>query len=326
MRVVARGLVYGLALLALVIAAGWLFLPREPVDDVVDFDPAGLPDDLDAYLAASEAGVDELVPGAEKRIVWADGAGERTEDVVVYLHGFSASAEEIRPVPDRVAGALGANLLFWRLSGHGRDGAAMAEPSAGDWIEDTAEALAVADRLGDRVTVISTSTGGTLSAIAAVHPALAGQIDRLVFVSPNFAIANPAARLVAWPGARLWAPVLAGADRQFTPVNAAHERFWTTSYPTVATVPLGALLRYTDTLDFSQAGQPALFVFSDEDRVVSPNATRRVAAAWGGPVSLAPQTVGPGDDPYAHVIAGDILSPGMTDGVVATILDWMAGL
>jgi len=314
----------GLAALIVLAVALYVVLPREHVDLAIDFDPAGIADDLDAHLASHEGAFDDIVPGTEKRIVWAGAAGAETPEVVLYLHGFSATSEEIRPVPDRVAEALGANLLFWRLPGHGRGGAAMAEPSAGDWIGSTAHALAVADRLGDRVTVISTSTGGTLAALAAVHPAMADMIDRIVFVSPNFEIANPAARVLTWSGARLWAPFVAGAERSFTPLNPEQERFWTTRYPTVAAIPLGALVAVTRDSDFGAATQPALFIFSDADRVVSASATREVAAREGGAVTLAPIEPGPGDDPFAHVLAGDIVSPGLTEPVVARILDWIA--
>jgi len=126
--------------------------------------------ELDGWLAAREAAVPDLRPDAARRIVWADAAGARTDWAVVYLHGFSASGEEIRPVPDAVAAALGANLFFARLSGHGRDGAAMAEASVADWMADTAEALAIGRALGERVLVIGTSTGAAL-ATAAAHDA-----------------------------------------------------------------------------------------------------------------------------------------------------------
>jgi hypothetical protein len=33
--------------------------------------------------------------------------------------------------------------------------------------------------------------------------------------------------------------------------------------------------------------------------------------------------LGAGDDPYSHVIAGDILSPGQTARATKVILDWM---
>lgn len=303
-------------------AALW---PAEPVDTAIDFDPAVIGADLDGWLAAEEARFADITPGVEKRIIWAGPPGQPTDEVVVYIHGFSATSEEIRPVPDLVAGDLGANLLYWRLAGHGRGSDAMAEPVAGDWIEDMAQALAVADRLGDRVTVIATSTGGTVAAVAAALPETRQAFDRLVLVSPNFRVAAPAARILTWPAVRLWGPLIAGRERSFEPVNDAQARYWTTRYPTVATVPMGALAAYARGLDYSGVDIPALFIFSDADKVVSAAATREVAGRWGGPATLAPQEVGPGNDRNAHVIAGDIVSPSMTPVVTDLILDWIAG-
>jgi alpha-beta hydrolase superfamily lysophospholipase len=320
---VLRRLAKGLALVLAALAVTLLLWPREPVDTAVDFDSAGIGPDLDLWLAAQEARFDDITDGVEKRIVWAEGPGQRTDEVVVYIHGFSATSEEIRPVPDRVAEALDANLLFWRLAGHGRDGAAMAEPSVGDWIADMAQALAVADRLGDRVTVIATSTGGTLAAVAATLPELAPGIDRLVLVSPNFEVVHPGARLLTWPAVRLWGPLVAGQERSFVPFNEAHGRYWTTRFPTVAAVPMAALVAHARRLDFGSVEIPTLFLFSDADQVVRAAATRDVAARWGGPAVISAQVTGPGDDPLAHVIAGDILSPSMTAGVSAEIIDWI---
>ena len=55
-----------LAVLAVVFALG----PRASVDTALR--PVSLPEDLDAYLAQAEARVNDLRPGAEKTIVWAD--------------------------------------------------------------------------------------------------------------------------------------------------------------------------------------------------------------------------------------------------------------
>lgn len=129
----------------------WLLAPREearllPV--TVD-----LPADLSGWLAEREAAID---PDLAARIEWADAPDAQTEIAIVYLHGFSASPREIAPVPQHVAKALGANLFLARLTGHGQDGAALATASAEDWWRDTAEALAVGQRLGRRVVVIGT--------------------------------------------------------------------------------------------------------------------------------------------------------------------------
>jgi alpha-beta hydrolase superfamily lysophospholipase len=315
-----------LLVLVATLAALWLLAPREPVDREISFDPASLGPDLDAWLAASEAQVPDLTEGSAKRIVWAGDKGAKTPLALVYVHGFSATAEEIRPVPDQVARSLGANLYFTRLAGHGRSGDAMATATAGDWIEDMAEAMAMGRRLGDRVLVMGTSTGATLAAIAATDPALSTDMAGIVMISPNFRVNNPAAMILELPFARQWGPLVAGDTRSFTPVNAGHAAHWTTSYPTLALFPMAALLREARAQDYAAAQMPLLVIFSPDDQVIDPAAIGPVAAGWGGPVQVEERRMGPDDDPFSHVIAGDILSPGQTADTVALILTWAGGL
>lgn len=318
----------GRVLLALVIIGGaiWLFVPREPVDTEITFDSSALGDDLDAYLIRSEGQFDDITEGVEKRIVWAGVAGAQTPISIVYLHGFSATSEEIRPVPDKLAEQLGANLFYTRLSGHGRGGLAMAEPVAGDWMEDTAEALAIGRRIGQEVIVLATSTGGTMAAVAATDSALMEQVKGIAMISPNFRVRSPAAVILEWPLVRSWAAVVAGAERSFAPINEAHGKYWTTLYPTTALIPMAAIVKHARDADYSNVTTPALFMFSDEDGVVSSETTRAISTKWGGPVQLAPRVMGEGDDPFHHVIAGDILSPGQTDDTVAVLKAWIDGL
>jgi alpha-beta hydrolase superfamily lysophospholipase len=313
------------AVLLLAVALIWVFGPREPAmrgpgaTAELTADPA--------ILAEREASFDDIVPGAEARVVWAGEPGEVTRWAVLYLHGFSASSEEIRPVPDRVAEALGANLVFNRLPGHGRTPEAMGEATATEWIDDTDLMLDIARTVGDRVLVIATSTGGTLAAYAATEADMAVDVAGIVFVSPNFALAEPTGRVLQWPFAGLIAETLLGPERGFEPINEAQATYWTEWHPTMAVVRMGAIMREVRLRDLSQARMPALFVFSDDDQVVSPPATRRVAERWGGSAQLAPQTLpSEGVDPSAHVIAGDIVSPAMTDAVTAQILDWVGQL
>lgn len=71
---------------------------------------------------------------------------------------------------------------------------------------------------------------------------------------------------------------------------------------------------------------PALFYFSDKDAVVDATETARVAEQWGAPVTRGYPELREGDDPLAHVIAGDILAPGNTDAAIKRILEWVATL
>lgn len=326
MRWIGRVLLYvclGLAGLACLI---WAFGPREPVDLIPDFDTSAIGADIDSYLATQEARIPSIRPGAEKHVIWADRAGVETPISLLYIHGFSAAAPEIQPVPEQLAQALGANLVYTRLTGHGRDGAAMTEASVKAWMNDMAEALEIARRVGERVVILSTSTGGTLAALAARDTDLSRDVVGIAFFSPNFAVNSAAARLLTWPAARSWIPYVAGKDRCFEPHNDLHAAHWTTCYPTVALLPMAAVVQTARAADYSNVTIPALFRFSDADRVIRADAVRDVADRWGGPVTLQPVEIGPDDDPYSHVIAGDILSPGQTGPSVQALKNWIEEL
>ena len=326
MKAVGKWLGRFLLVILLAVGALWAFGPREPVETEMTFDPGHIGEDLDAWLAAQEADVPNLRPGAEKRIVWVGEPGTRTAISVVYLHGFSADAEEIRPVPDLLANGLGANLYFARFQGHGRDGPAMAEPRAGDWLDDFAEAMEVGRRIGDAVIVLSTSTGGAISTVGAFDPVHSQGVKAQIFVSPNFEMASPLAPVLSWPLARHWMPLLAGRERSFEPHNEKHGQHWTTRYPSEAVFPLAAIVKHARLADHAQINHPALFVISDADQVVKASTTRDIAANWGGPAKVEALVMGEGDDPFSHVIAGDIMSPGQTEAAAQLMVDWVRAL
>jgi len=316
----------GRVLLALVTLGGllWLIGPYEPAP--LTPNPVVVGPDIDAHFAETEAAYDDITPGTQKRVIWAGAAGARTDWVVLYVHGFSATSEEIRPVPDRVAQALGANLIYTRLQGHGRGPDAMATATVQGWVDDMAEAMEAARRAGDRIIVMSTSTGGTLVTALAQNTDVMEGAAGLIFVAPNYAINSGVAFLLDWPAARYWMPLVAGQRRSFEPANAAHGTYWTTEYDSVAVMPMAALIRAVREMDHSAQTLPALFWFAEDDGVVRADATARVAARWGGPATVVNPVMGEGDDPYAHVIAGDIMSPGQTERAVAGMLDWIADL
>lgn len=294
---------------------------RLPAPEAIDIGQS-----VPLYLEKREARFDDIVEGTKKRVVWAGEPGVRTDWAVIYLHGFSASSEEMRPVPEKVAQALGANIFYTRLQGHGRDAAAMGTATTAGWGRDIAEAIAVGDRIGDRILAISSSTGATLAAIAAADPVTSGRIDAHVMISPNFGPRNRASQVLTWPLAEWWVPLIGGKTRGFEPVNELHARYWTETYPTVATIPMQAAVVRARKLDLAAAAAPVLLIYSEADEVVRPAAIRAKMAEWRGPVTVMEIEPGEGIDPANHVLAGDILSPAATADVVARILDWMGGI
>jgi len=276
---------------------------------------------IDEWLAASESAFPDIRPGLAKEIIWADPAAKsRTALAVVYIHGFSASKGEVRPLPDLVAKAFGANLFYTRLAGHGRSGDAMAEASVGDWQKDMLEALEIAARLGDRTLIIATSTGASLATWALSQPPLAARVAGAVFLAPNFRIKGRGAFLLTAPLASLSARVILGHRRSFAPLNALHAAYWTAEYPVPALLPMAALVAQVRALPFETIQVPTLFIRSPGDRVVDATQTDAVAARWGGPSTI----IDPGEigDPHGHVVAGDALSPSTTNQVVENILNW----
>lgn len=290
------------------------------------FDPGRIGDDLDAYFAAREAQYKDIKPGTEKRVIWAGAPGARTDWVVVYVHGFSATSEEIRPVPDRVAAALGANLIYTRLTGHGRAPDAMAEATVDAWIEDGAETMEAARRAGDRIIVISTSTGGTIVTALSQSKDVMQGIAGLIFVAPNFGINNPLAPLLKWPLARHWLPWIGGRRRRIEARNDRHAQFWTLDYPSVAVMPMVPLIDRARALDHGKQTIPALFWYARNDHVVLSERTDSIVSEWGAPCVAVHPMLTPEDDVERHVVAGDILSPGQTEPAITTMLDWIKDL
>ena len=317
----------GYIILALIAAVGvlWVVGPYEPADMSRRFDASQIGDDIDAYLAAEEAKVEGITPGAEKSVVWAGSPGEKTDLAIVYLHGFSASPIEARPVPERVASSLGANLVRVRLKGHGRDGAAMATATVADWVRDMDEALAIADRIADRTIVLGVSTGATLVSAGLVEDR-ADQIDGVVMMSPNFKVRNPLAVVLEMPAVRYWGPVAFGAERSWEPHNEEHARGWTTTYPTVATLPMAAMVKAARETDYSDIQIPVLMLYASTDQVIDPDFAKEILAGWGGPVTLSEHTLTSDDDPSQHLLAGDALSPARNTLVAEEIIAWIEGL
>lgn len=311
--------------LALALAAAlfllWILGPRDRLRTApiaVD-----LPADPAAWLAARDAGVR---PEVASYLQWAGQPGQATDLAILYIHGFSASPAELRPLPEDLARRLGANLLAIRLTGHGQGGADLAAARAGDWWRDLAQGLAAARQTGRRVVVLGMSTGATLAALAARDPQMGAAVDGVVLVSPNFALRARDAWMLDLPFARTILRLAGDPKRCFVTRNDLHRAGWTSCYPASALLAVGAVLRQARQGGYRAAKAPALFIWSDADRIIDHRASARIAAEWGGGATVLKVAPGPRDDPDAHVIAGEALSPGLTRDLVPAIADWIARL
>jgi alpha-beta hydrolase superfamily lysophospholipase len=276
---------------------------------------------LDDWLQTSEAAYDDIKPGNAKGVVWATSTKQRTAWSVVYLHGFSASRLETAPVTEHVARALGANVFYARLTGHGRSGEAMASASAQDWMADASEAVRIGQTLGERVLLISCSTGSTLATWLALSPE-AGLVAAHVFISPNFGPKDKRSEIINSPWGQKMVLTLQGETRGWTPDSEQEANAWTAHYPTRALFPMMAMVKQVRESDLSRFQTPVLVIFSERDQTVDPLETVAAFKRIASPLK-AIQAVTYSKSPGQHVLAGDITSPEAVAPMVNSILKWI---
>lgn len=279
---------------------------------------------LSGYVAQKEAGF-RVRPNNEARIVWADSQHRKTPYSIVYLHGFSASAKEGDPVHQDFARQFGYNLYLSRLDGHGLDTseALLGMTSAGLW-RDAKEALAIGKKLGNKVILVGTSTGGTLALLLAAE--FPKDVAAVVNLSPNIAINEAMIGLLDEPWGIYMARLVKGSKyNEYVPENPEKARYWYTKYRLEAVVELENLVDHTmrPTL-FKKVRQPVLNLYyykneKEQDPTVKVSAILDMHRALGTPEKLKRAVAIP--NAGAHVIGSSITS-GDVPGVEAAITGW----
>ncbi len=279
----------------------------------------------DSYLRDAEARVaaqTPIIPGAEKRVRWFDDVTDRrTEYVLVYLHGFSATRQETAPVSEVIADRLGANLYETRLAGHGLVTDPLAGVTAEQWLDDAIESLAIAKTLGDKVVLIGTSTGATLALAVVDHP-LFEAVDSIIMISPNFSPYDTTADLLTAPGGPQLAQLLVGDTRSWTAANEQQARYWSTTYPTTAVIEMMRLVDLANGHLPLTLEQSILTLYSPNDEVVSVDRMQAALARIDSSRKVAIALDGSGD-PSNHVLAGDIMAPENNAEVVEHIVRFL---
>lgn len=196
--------------------------------------------ELENWINTQEAAFDNIKPDNASQLEFYDSIPQKTNYSVLYLHGFSASSKEGDPVHRNIARALKANLYLPRLSDHGLiEEEPMLNFTGQKYIDDAREALAVAKKIGQKVIVISSSTGGTLSLILGNDP----QIAALLMFSPNIEIYDPRSKLLTLPwGLQIAQLVLGSKYHIMKKITEQKKNYWTTRYRLEPTVELQKLL------------------------------------------------------------------------------------
>lgn len=280
------------ALLILVLALVIVyFVGPKPTSPKYDVKLPAVPaiEELPNYVAQQEA-KHKIKPGNEAEIIWADSNKKQTEYAVVYLHGFSASKEEGNPAYAYLAKALQANLYLARLADHGLDTIAPMQYLTADRLWESAKvAYVIGKKLGKKVIIVGTSTGGTLALqLAANYP----EINSLVLLSPNIAINDDKAWILNnhW-GLQIARKVTGGEERKVDGKSPLYKKFWYTNYRLESVVQLEELLETTMNKSlFEKVKQPVLLLYyykneAEQDPVVKVDAMLKMFDELGTPAN-----------------------------------------
>ncbi len=264
-------------------------------------------EELDQYINQRESGIENLKLDNQARIIWNDDSlKNKTEYSVVYLHGFSASQGEGIPIHTNFAKRYGCNLYLSRLYDHGiHEKDALLEMTPEKLVQSAAEAMAIGKQLGEKVILMSTSTGGTLSLyLAATHP----EIEALILYSPNIKINNSATPILAYPwGLQIGRLITGGKYISSTPESYEDSLYWTSSYRLEAVVYLQELLNITMTpYTYQMVTQPVFLGYyykneEEQDQTVRVDALLKMFDRLGTDPSKKEKKAFP--DAGEHVIA-----------------------
>jgi len=297
----------------IVLLAALYFVGPTPDEPILDKTLPAVPSEptaLEGYIAQRES-EHKIKPDNEARIVWSDTTKRKTEYSVVYLHGFSASYMEGEPIHRRFAQKFGCNLFLPRLADHGIDTTEVLLQFTGDrfW-ESAKEALAIGKTLGEKVILMSTSTGGTVALmLAAEYP---DDVYALISMSPNIAINDPAAFLLNDPWGLQIARLVMGSNYREWKGSEERLKYWNHKYRLESLVQLEELLEQSMTAEtFAKVKQPSLTLYyykneTEQDPEVKVSAMIKMNEMLGTTDSL--KTIVALPNAGAHVIGSPLTS------------------
>jgi len=271
--------------------------------------------ELDEFLADQEAAYNTK-DGTEAQIIWANqNKPQQTDYAIVYLHGFRASHPEGDPVHKQVAQKMGYNLYLSRFAEHGmQSDDPLLNLTEQKLIESARFALEIGRRIGKKVILMGTSTGGSLGLYLAAQPKYQDSISSLILYSPLIQFYGINQKLLTSAVMRNIMRVIPGKKYLInTPETTyAEARIWNTTYALSGALALGAFVQHNMNEDlFEGVYQPVFIGYyyknnDQQDTVVSVSAIRQMAQCLGSRTETVYVTNFP--EAQNHVICSGLVS------------------
>ncbi len=266
---------------------------------------------LESKITESESQFTRLKPDNQARIIWADSSKkQKTAYSVVYLHGLGASQGDGFPVHTEFSRRYGCNMYLSRLYGHGIDSEdALQNLTPENYLESAMHAVSIGKKIGKKVIIMATSTGGTLALIiASYHPEIAG----LILYSPNIDFYDQASSILIKPWGLYLARLSKWSNYTSSDDPDSVRKYWYSKYRIEALVSVKSLLFHEmNPRTFSRIHQPLFVGYYYKNDSIQDNrvSVPRILEMFEQ-VSTSPTTKRKVAFPYAgsHIIASSIFS------------------
>ena len=227
-----------------------------------------------ARVAREQAGDDRVAAPAGRTVLLT--RGSRAPRVDVLLHGFTDSPSQFAALADSLF-ELGDNVYVPRLPHHAErsgDARALAGLTAVELRRTADSAVDIAAALGDTVTVVGLSVGGTMAGWIAEHRR---EVRRVVMIAPAFAAGRVPSRLEGF--LIKLTERMPNVTRRSEPDTARPDR-----NPGFATHALAEVLRLggavQDGADRAPQATELTLVLNELDRTVKSAVAVEVARRW----------------------------------------------
>lgn len=264
---------------------------------------------LEDSLVKSEATF-PIKPDNEARIVWAT-PYQKTPYCIVYLHGLGASQEEGDPINEALAARYGFNMYMARLEDHGLKGDnPLLTVDPVKWMQSALDAIQMGKALGDKVIVMSCSTGSTLALyLASKYPDL---VEAQILLSPNVDYYDPRSFMMAGPWGMQITKLILASDFYTWEAPEVAEQYWYTQYRVEGIIKLKAIIEETMTEENLHKINDPLYLsyyYKDEqhqDMVVSVKRMKEMFAQVSTPAALKKEVALA--DANTHIIGSSIFN------------------
>ena len=309
-----KGILKILLIIVLALVIIYFLGPKESFESV-DNTPVTLDlniTELPNYVAKKESNITGIKPDNQSQFIWIDSL-QKTEYAMLYLHGYSASHGECEPILKNFAQHFGCNTYLPRLYLHGlSDVDAFARLNPKDWVDSAKEAIAIAKKIGEKLIIISTSTGSTLSAYLDDEDIIAH-----IMTSPNFDLHDPNSHLLTKPwGKQIFRQMMGGDYREWEGTKEINQ-YWTTKNRIEGPIAVRDLVTQTMTPELFRKFDDPVFVgyyYRDEenkDKIISIEAIHKFEKSISTPEDK--KVFKAFDNARGHVISSEYMNANWKD-------------